>query len=225
MQMFQRCIDLIFPRKCIGCGSLGGYICEQCAIGAFEEKQLRFEYIGKRQGVDVGISLVTYKGLFKQIVTTAKYGNYQQVFNDLCSVMLTQGVLAKLRRHIGDLSTTGVFPVPMHIKKERLRGFNQADIIGAHISKGLSCMLCDHYVRKIKETVPQASLHAKERQTNIRGVFKVDGQYKIPDTALVVDDVWTTGATVHEVAGMLKRGGAHRVIAFTLARRWYNTHT
>ncbi len=109
--------------------------------------------------------------------------------------------------------------VPMSPKKERTRGFNQAELLARELGKLWNIpVVCA--LEKIKETDPQVTLPHKARRDNVRGAF---GLAKFPQCAsiLIVDDVCTTGATLTECARVLKESGIATVSGLTVARTAY----
>lgn len=111
-----------------------------------------------------------------------------------------------------------IVPVPLHRKKIAARGFNQSVVLARHISKALSVRLEISNLVRTRATPSQVGLASSERRKNVAGAFMVrdPGPFKGVDVILV-DDVFTTGATVGECALVLKRAGA-RVVVITLAR-------
>ena len=105
-----------------------------------------------------------------------------------------------------------IIPVPLHRSRERVRGFNQAELIAARLGVSTTTRL----LRRRKDTPSQTGLTRNERRRNLAGAFEVDG--RISGTVIVVDDVYTTGATLNEIARTLKRAGAERVEVLTVAR-------
>jgi predicted amidophosphoribosyltransferase len=110
-----------------------------------------------------------------------------------------------------------VIAMPLGASRLRSRGFNQAHEL-ARIAAGLHELpLLAHACRKVGDTPPQASLPWKERAANVRGSFVCDADLRGRRVA-IVDDVMTTGATVNELARVLKRAGARCVRIWVLAR-------
>jgi ComF family protein len=103
-------------------------------------------------------------------------------------------------------------PVPLHRSRERKRGFNQAELL----ARSLNLKIDTRLVRRRKKTSSQTGLTRAQRALNLAGAFEVRG--KVPECVLVVDDVYTTGATLNEIAKALKRAGATRVEVLTAAR-------
>jgi len=112
-----------------------------------------------------------------------------------------------------------VVPVPLHLSKINERGFNQAAVLGKIIAQELSLDIdCDNLIRQ-KLTHCQHSLRKPDRFKNIDQAFKCLHPEKFNNKhVLLVDDIFTTGATLNECAHVLKRSGARKVIAITLAR-------
>jgi ComF family protein len=105
-----------------------------------------------------------------------------------------------------------IIPVPLHRSRQRRRGFNQAELIARRLGRPLLTGL----VRRRKNTPSQTGLSRAERKRNLMSAFEVRGSIK--GTVIVVDDVYTTGSTMNEIARTLKRAGVERVEVLTVAR-------
>lgn len=109
-------------------------------------------------------------------------------------------------------------PLPLHKKRERTRGFNQAELIARHFGRRIGLGVNTDILRKMKPTVPQVELLSHERKENVKDAFSVFYPEKIREkTVILIDDVKTTGATIEEAARMLKKAGARRIWAVTFA--------
>jgi ComF family protein len=110
-------------------------------------------------------------------------------------------------------------PVPLHRSKLRVREFDQALALARHVSQGVEIPLWADVLIRHRPTLSQVGLSAAERQRNIRDAFTVQKpQYCTGKALLLIDDVYTTGATVQECARLLRQAGATRVDVYTLAR-------
>jgi ComF family protein len=109
-----------------------------------------------------------------------------------------------------------VAPVPLHPKRLRARGFNQALLL----ARGLSdTPVAREALTRVRHTAPQVGLNPKERRENVKGAFAVPEPAGVKGkNVLLLDDLYTTGATVRECARVLRRAGAHRVDVLTVAR-------
>jgi ComF family protein len=118
-----------------------------------------------------------------------------------------------------DIPFDTIIPVPLHPKRLRKRGFNQAVILGKALAKKTGRKISVRALGRIRNTAPQVQLDQEERQLNMRGAFVVKKRSVVQDKRLLlVDDVFTTGATVNECAKVLKNAGARAVFVLTLAR-------
>lgn len=108
-----------------------------------------------------------------------------------------------------------ILPVPLHNKRMRQRGYNQAYLIARYLSRKLGIPLLDTAVQRHKTTEAQSGLSVKQRQTNIRQAFSVTGE--LPEFVAIVDDVFTTGSTVNELSRTLKHHHCQRVEAWVVA--------
>jgi ComF family protein len=110
-------------------------------------------------------------------------------------------------------------PVPLHIRRLRERGFNQALLLIRELSKRMGIPYEERVLKKIKDTPVQIALKKRERRKNLTGAFQVRDQEAIRGKAIVlVDDVYTTGATVNECSHALLKAGAKQVAVLTVAR-------
>jgi ComF family protein len=107
---------------------------------------------------------------------------------------------------------TVVVPVPLHRRRERQRGFNQAELLAKMLGRKVDNKL----LRRRKNTPSQTGLSRSQRTLNLAGAFEVCGP--VAESIIVVDDVLTTGSTLHEISKTLKRAGAERVEVLTVAR-------
>jgi ComF family protein len=136
-----------------------------------------------------------------------------------------QSLSRALAQCLGDslpLSSEGydlVIPVPLHRRRLRWRGFNQAALLGAVVARKIGCRLDVVTLARIHDTAPQTAQDSTQRRQNVRGAFAVTRRHRIANRrVLLVDDVMTTGATVNECARTLLAAGARRVDVLTLAR-------
>ena len=109
--------------------------------------------------------------------------------------------------------------MPLHRSKLRIREFDQALALARHVSQGIGIPLWTDVLIRHRPTRSQVGLSAAARHRNIRGALTVQKPQDCGDKALLlIDDVYTTGATVQECARLLRQAGARRVDVYTLAR-------
>lgn len=114
-----------------------------------------------------------------------------------------------------------IIPVPLHKKRLRHRGFNQAVEIAKPIASALNIPIDRFSCRRIRHTEPQTLIKAKLRRKNVKNAFRVNSNFKAEHVA-IVDDVLTTGNTVNELARALKKAGVKKVSVWSTARTNYN---
>lgn len=112
-----------------------------------------------------------------------------------------------------------IIPIPLHSGRKRQRGFNQAELLGQFIAKDMNLEFCDT-LKRIKNNKPQAKMkNHEERAKNIAGCFKIKNPEIVRGkNILLIDDVYTSGATMNEAAKILKENGARKIIAVVLAK-------
>jgi ComF family protein len=118
-----------------------------------------------------------------------------------------------------DFRTDLIVPVPLHKKRLRQRGFNQAILLGEILSQQSGIPLQRNNLQRIRWTEPQVNLSAAARPGNVKGAFAVADSGAITGkNVLLIDDVYTTGCTVSECSRVLKNAGAAGVAVLTVAR-------
>ncbi len=155
----------------------------------------------------------TYKAPLNELIQALKYRR------DFAVVPLLGRILAQgMETHAVPREYAGVVPVPLHFTDELRRGFNQSDLLSQYAAKRLNTRV-RRILAKQRSTPKQVRLHRAERKKNLAGAFICRQGCVTGDTLLLVDDVFTTGATLSECAKVLKKqGGAKNVDVLVLAR-------
>ena len=152
------------------------------------------------------------RGPARAIIHRIKYGRSPFLIDDLAAVALTDELF---RRH---LAGSILVPVPLHPNRLRHRGYNQAERLGDFLASRIPGSKSVGLLRKTEETESQTRLGRAERRQNVAGVFQLAaGSFVSPNQRyVVIDDVLTTGATLHSCAVTLKKAGAELVDAAAL---------
>jgi ComF family protein len=128
-------------------------------------------------------------------------------------------VSRRLGPFVEEFSADMIVPVPLHLKRLRQRGFNQAVLLGGILAREWRLPFFRGNLRRIRWTEPQVTLSAAERVANVRGAFSVSDPAILRDKRIIlVDDVFTTGSTVAECTGVLLKADAAAVCVVTIAR-------
>lgn len=241
----QKCINILFPRACLFCQREGESLCEDCQAG-FEVLEQDFCLCKKPKlllepGKCRQCRSKELKGLcfplfyenprVKQLIQTFKYKPFlKELAKPLSLFILTYFLLKEQRGfpHFGpapgnyqNQKKTDFMLVPVPLAKRRLkwRGFNQAEELAKNLSINWGLPLLSDCLIKIKKTPAQTDLSEKERKDNMRGAFSVKNAEKIRSKKiLLIDDVYTTGATMEEASRALKKAGAAEVWGVVAAR-------
>ncbi len=225
-------LDLFFPRKCLGCGREGSYFCSQClnfvassktevcpvcerpSIGGMTHASCSSSFT-----IDGLTSIFEYKGIVKTAITKLKYRFVTDLADDLVELFVSLCGENKTFRSLCLKKNPFLVPIPLHPVREKWRGFNQSALLGKMIADRLGIGFTPGALVRIKNTTPQMKLNEKERKENIKGAFKINSEFIIHNSELIVfDDVWTSGSTLKEAGKILKQNGVKTVWGLTLAR-------
>lgn len=110
-----------------------------------------------------------------------------------------------------------IIPVPLHRSRRRKRGYNQAGLLARELGRLLGIPVNEKAVYRIRNTKPQKNLNDAQRIGNLKGAFAVSKAQDMKKHVLIVDDIYTTGNTIHRVAKMLKLAGAQKVYFLTIS--------
>ena len=123
-----------------------------------------------------------------------------------------------LGEFIRRVSPDVLVPVPLHRKKQKRRGYNQAACLARALVKSLNLPVDEKLVKRVRNTAPMKRLNPTERQNNLKKAFIIGrNDVKLYDRVILVDDIYTTGTTLDEIAALLKAGGVSEVYCVTLA--------
>lgn len=191
--------------------------CERCGLPFEGDLTATFECTNCRE-MDLHFSFARSAVVAKTVVLEAIHRfKYQRAlwFENFLADLLLREAAPVLRGQQWDF----IAPVPLHSLKEREREFNQAEILAAHLSGATKIPLNTRLLRRVNSTMTQTRLTRPQRAANMRGAFGIRGGVKLSGKRIVlVDDVFTTGATTSACAKALKSAGAGEVCVWTVAR-------
>jgi ComF family protein len=220
LPLCQECLDAMRP--------ISGGVCAICGERLFSPYAVADGESEARCGLCRRIEPVfaraaaygSYESGLRELIHLLKYGGMRPAANVL-GRMLAEAIAALETGFPAD--SVAVIPVPLHRTKLRQRGFNQAELIARAAMKvsvlGDRLHLGAGVLERKRETASQIGLTSHQRRENLRGAFRVAQPEVVTGReVLVVDDVYTTGATVSECARVLRRAGATTVWVATVAR-------
>lgn len=199
--------DLIFPKKCLECGSSGSYICNNCLGKVPAGRWHKGNY-----------SVFAYEGVVRKAILALKYKFATDVVDELAAICVD-----RLASAFGFKSQDSVVlvPIPLHPKRQNWRGFNQTFVLGEEIAGKMGWQFASNLLVRKRNTKPQVGLKGYERVQNLRGVFAVNNRYQplaVGHQSLVIfDDVYTTGSTINEAGKVLIKAGCKKIFSLTIA--------
>ncbi len=234
MKIYDFLSNLFFPRKCMFCNKVLPFgitvdYCVDCESNAAFERDRLCKICGKPITVPRGDLICNLcrkkKYSFIQNVTRYLYdGNARNAIirmkfrgnNQWIALSLGKLLAETVVEEYADITFDCVTYVPISKKRMRDRGFNQSELIAGQISQRLGVPLFHNTLVKIKDNPKQSRLKAALREKNVKGVYQYGTDSVADMTVLLVDDVYTTGATLNECARMLKKSGALLVYCATV---------
>ena len=229
-------LDLIFPKHCVGCGKEGNYFCSKCLPLIKRVKQRcpvcerptpfgqTHDFCRTKSSLDGLISLFAYEGIARAAIHKLKYKLVTDLESDFWGIIKSDlekrgEELLVLKKYFSGEKPV-VIPIPLYWYKEHFRGFNQSSLFGKKLSDHYKLPFSDKILVRGRSVPSQTKLTQKERQKNVSGIFRPAPNISVSQypNILLIDDVWTTGATMKEAAKTLKSAGAKMVWGLTIAR-------
>ena len=236
-QLGRLIIDILFPKECLRCGQPEEWLCPRCLNKI--KYNLVDECVVCRQANPFGrthnhcrpksrLDGMIAAGqeddkLLHDLIYKYKYNFIKDLANPLAQTLINK--ILRLKQDGMEIlfSRLIVAPVPLHPKRLRWRGFNQAALLGQTVAEIFDWQFSNNLIIRQKYTKPQMKLKRSRRLANTKGAFtgaKIDGiSFNLSGkNVLLVDDILTTGATMNECAKILKAGGAGQVWGLVLSR-------
>lgn len=226
--MKERVLDLLYPIKCPFCGAVtGDGICSVCRkqitkiSGTYclkcgkpirhTEEEYCYDCKKNKHVFCGGRALWVHKSPVSDAIYALKYQN-RRIYGEIFGKELAKQYESYLKKRQISL----IIPIPLHKRKLRKRGYNQAAIIAQRLGAETGIPVDDRILRRVRETLPQKNLNDKERRKNIRNAFEAAGPVNAENIVLI-DDIYTTGSTLDEAARTLRRAGAQNVWFLTIS--------
>lgn len=246
LRIREKLLDFFYPKFCLVCDKEGVYLCPECfsKIKTFPAPfcpycQLR-SFDGKvckncpparhlespgtwragRKSIWGFITAISYKEKdARKLIDTFKYSFIKELAKPLAFLIfkfLKENPEIEFFKNPLDFV---ILPIPLHSRRLRWRGFNQAEEIGKELVPLLKIPMKTNIIFRRRYTEPQVELGIKERKENVKEAFKVLNLEKIKNKKIILlDDVATTLSTLEETAKVLKKSGVKRVWALTVAK-------
>ncbi len=193
-------LTLLAPNRCPGCdevSDVAAVFCASCSVLA--------------QRASEPSAIFEYGGPIADAIQRFKYDGRSELAAALGALMAAHA--QRLAGHVD-----AVVPVPLHWRRRRSRGYDQAALLAKPVAKALDVPLLLRGLRRVRNTPSQVDLPHRERQRNIAGAFAPRRLRGLP-RVLLIDDVRTTGATLRAASKALRAGGVLEVKTLVLATR------
>lgn len=188
---------------------LNSSTCYKCGKKVEDKKQVCSDCANTTHFFDKNVSLFEYNEHIKKSIYRFKYLNKKEYAKYYANI-----IYYKYLDWIKSLNVDAIMAVPLSPEKEALRGYNQAHLIAKHLSDLTKIKVDNKILSRKNNTKPMKELSKKERKENVKDVFFAkENNYK---NILLIDDIYTTGATIDEIAKVLKEKGVKKVHSITL---------
>ncbi|MDD5935038.1 MAG: ComF family protein [Clostridiales bacterium] len=227
-------MDIVFPRRCPLCNEIvipkeekackqcveklpviTGSRCKRCSKPIeLEEQEYCFDCIKSTRHYEKGFSAFLYEGSIKKSLMDYKFRGLKQY-----AEFYTEQMIFHIGSELRKLKVDCIIPVPLHNRKMRMRGFNQAELLARGASEFLGSPLINDILIRTKYTIPQKKLDDKERLHNLLQAFTTikEKEFQIIDKKiLIIDDIYTTGSTIEACADVLLKAGCRSVYFATV---------
>lgn len=163
-----------------------------------EDQEYCYDCFTKPKLFSKNYPIFLYNSYMKKSMLAFKYKNRREYVD-----FYVDAVIKRYGAELVKLEIDAVIAVPMYYKKQRVRGYNQAEIIAKELAKRLGTPFYKDYLKRITDTTPQKELDNKERFKNLSKVIKIGAGAKPVKVVLLVDDIYTTGSTMNTCAKVL----------------------
>ncbi len=220
-------LDVLFPRTCVSCNKQNGYLCDECLAnkttplkppwcdrcGLPAKAGGQCAFCRDHPPAFAGLrTAYAFEGALREAVLSLKYRGLRAAGEELGDL---------LARFVVDhpLPVDVIVPVPLHPRRLKERGYNQAEVIARPLGEAASLAVTPAALQRTVWTEPQARMGDRtHRARNVNGAFAARAELVAGRRVAVVDDVCTTGATLNACADALTAAGAVSVWGLTLAR-------
>lgn len=224
--LWERALDVVFPRRCVGCAATGAFLCAICLatlpraapprcptcwVPSQEPEAPCHRCRDRAFHLEATRCPFVFEGATREAVNALKYRGLSALAESMALPMAEC-----LRQWVPPAGV--IVPVPLAGQRRRLRGYNQSELLGRELSRLSGLPLASGALVRRRSTMPQArSTGEAARRQNVAAAFAL-GPAAVEGAVLLVDDVLTSGATLDACARVLLDGGAGPVFALTFAR-------
>lgn len=197
----DRCVtslEYVREPKCCRCGKpleTESEYCQDC-----QGKKVSFQY---------GYALFVYDSMLQESIARFKYHGRKEY-----AVFYAQAMNNTYGNWIDSVKPDVLVPVPVHQNRLKKRGYNQAALLARELGRLTNIPVAEHLLIRKKDTLPQKELSERERKQNLQDAFALGERQELnllQECVIIIDDIYTTGATLEECSRVLKQVGIQRI--------------
>lgn len=229
MNILKWCLGILYPKTCCFCGKVcKTEICEECETEIvyikeprckrcgkpvrYEEQEYCYDCQKKEVYYEQGKNIWLHKGKVSWSIYQFKYHN-RRIYGEFYAKELFR----LYGECIKNWGIEVIIPVPIHMKRKRYRGYNQAEVIANELGRLTGIPVDTKTVIRICDTRPQKELDDKERRRNLQKAFSIEKKWDASKRILLIDDIYTTGSTINAIAKMLVEKTKSKVWFLTIS--------
>ncbi len=214
MNFINSALDYFFPPICGMCGEINeNYICNNCYENIKKIKKCVINEYNNRN-FSKHLYIFKYEGIIRNKIIEYKFEDKGYLYKMFAKIILSD---KKTCNFIKKYDV--IIPVPISKKRKKKRGYNQSELVANEIAQKLNQDIWTDIIIKKKDNKPQSELNKLERIKNVEDIYEINKPIEVKNKkVLLLDDIYTTGSTVNEIARKLKHNQTQEIGVITLAK-------
>lgn len=214
MNFINSALDYFFPPICGMCGEINeNYICNNCYEKIKKIKKCVINEYNNRN-FSKHLYIFKYEGIIRNKIIEYKFEDKGYLYKMFAKIILSD---KKTCNFIKKYDV--IIPVPISKKRKKKRGYNQSELVANELAQKLNQDIWTDIIIKKKDNKPQSELNKLERIKNVEDIYEINKPIEVKNKkVLLLDDIYTTGSTVNEIARKLKHNQTQEIGVITLAK-------
>lgn len=214
MNFINSVLDYFFPPICGMCGKINeNYICNNCYENIKKIKKCVINEYNNRN-FSKHLYIFRYEGIIRNKIIEYKFEDKGYLYKMFAKIILSD---KKTCNFIKKYDV--IIPVPISKKRKKKRGYNQSELVANELAQKLNQDIWTDIIIKKKDNKPQSELNKLERIKNVEDIYEINKPIEVKNKkVLLLDDIYTTGSTVNEIARKLKQNQTQEIGVITLAK-------
>lgn len=214
MNFINSALDYFFPPICGMCGEINeNYICNNCYENIKKIKKCVINEYNNRN-FSKHLYIFRYEGIIRNKIIEYKFEDKGYLYKMFAKIILSD---KKTCNFIKKYDV--IIPVPISKKRKKKRGYNQSELVANELAQKLNQDIWTDIIIKKKDNKPQSELNKLERIKNVEDIYEINKPIEVKNKkVLLLDDIYTTGSTVNEIARKLKHNQTQEIGVITLAK-------